>query len=172
MSATRPGDPNVFESVAGAETIFPVGHIERSERAAGAPPAYHPSHVFRAVPFCASCGAMMIDATGPCPKAVGTITVYDRIPFTASVTPVQAAAWVRARLPEWRESTNGPTGPLHSGVLWTQFESTEHESVLVPMVSEFRDYPRRMVELCDALVALGLASKPSEVLRGMAEIKP
>lgn len=92
--------------------------------------------------------------------ASASVTVHDRVSFTASVSPEQAAAYVRAKLPGWSEWSNR-TEILFDGPAMAQ--------VAVPR-TPLADYARRMVELVDALVAIGCAQQPSQVLAAMAAI--
>lgn len=90
------------------------------------------------------------------------VTVTDRIPYSAVVSPEQAVAYCRRMLPKWTQIVL---------LAWTDFRDPGDESdlVSVPMYSTHLDYGRRMGELCDALVRLGLAAQPSEVLRAMSQ---
>lgn len=94
-----------------------------------------------------------------------SITVYDRIPHTADVAPAQALAYVRRLLPGWKESPWADCGRV--------FERSKraggYMAIVVPQREDLADYPRRVAELCDDLVRLGVVSRPSMALRGMAE---
>lgn len=103
-------------------------------------------------------------ALKPLAGASASVTVYDRVSFTANVSPEQAAAYVRAKLPGWEE---------HPRVInyIMLFDSPKDDvRVAVPTRADFADYARRMVELVDALVALGCAQQPSQALAAMAAI--
>lgn len=101
-------------------------------------------------------------ALQPLAGASASVTVHDRVRFTASVSPEQAAAYVRAKLPGWHE---------RSYPEWWSFEPQRADgpdTVFVPARADLLDYARRMVELCSRLVALGCAQQPSQVLAAMA----
>lgn len=98
------------------------------------------------------------------------VTVVDRISFTCSVSPEQAAAYCRRhpRLAGWTERP-----PAYSR-FWLIFDNpkwtTSADSlIMIPTETSDDGYSRRMAELCDALVALGCAERPSEILLGMGE---
>lgn len=100
----------------------------------------------------------------------GLVTVIDHIPFSASVSPEQAAAYCRRhpRLAGWTER------PATYSQHWFIFDNSKGTNcadsiIMVPVDSLSDDYSRRMAELCSALVALGCAERPSEILKGMGE---
>lgn len=96
------------------------------------------------------------------------VRVVDRVLFDMDVTSAQAIAYVRKVVPGWEESEHG--GP--SGVKsWHVFqEPGETDRLLqIPLSEEFRDFGRRMTELCDTIVGYGFAKQPSEVLKAMAQ---
>lgn len=106
------------------------------------------------------------------------VTVVDRISFTCSVSPEQAAAYCRRhpRLAGWRErqwAAEWPRGIQLHIVLQdpepARGQCKAHACIMIPMHATFSDYSRRMAELCDALVRLGCAERPSEILLGMGE---
>ena len=96
------------------------------------------------------------------------VTVTDRISYSAIVSPEQAVAYCRRILvPKGYEETEdvGPPG------VWLHFKRPGDAGAWVscPLRAEAIDYARRMVELCDEIVGEGIASRPSDVLRAMAE---
>lgn len=113
-------------------------------------------------------------ALPPLAGASASVTVHDRASFTASVSPEQAAAYVRAKFPHWRQDTVTWRGH-DAEITWITFSTphpNEGDGISIPARVDFRDYARRMVELVDALVALGCcAQQPSQVLAAMAAIR-
>jgi hypothetical protein len=94
------------------------------------------------------------------------VTVIDRVPFTASVSPEQAAAYVRCVLPTWRE--------VRGEVWWLFSEPGDAATgqIALPAATHWRDYSRSVRWACEELVALGIVSRPSEALRAMAAEEP
>lgn len=92
------------------------------------------------------------------------VTVVDRVSFTCSVFPEQAAAYCRRhpKLAGWTEDRT-------SCSLWIRVSPPDDgtDDLRIPTHADWADYSRRMAELCDALVALGCAERPSEILLGM-----
>lgn len=91
------------------------------------------------------------------------VTVVDHVSCSAEVSPEQAAAYVRSKLPSWRESVVSGAGV--SSHCYTSPDG--HTSFMFPASASAGYYARRMGEVCDTLVALGVAPRPSEVLRAM-----
>lgn len=94
-----------------------------------------------------------------------SVTVIDKVPHTAEVSPAQAAAYCRAhpKLAGWEEA--------HGEAWWTFSRPSGVEQIAIPARADFRDYARCMRDTIEDLVALGCASQPSEVLRAMAAIE-
>lgn len=91
------------------------------------------------------------------------VTVTDRLPFTISVSPEQAAAYCRKRpsLAGWTESR---------GSVWWLFSHPDGlEQIAIPVLTDARDYSRCMRWAIDELVRMGCADQPSTILRAMAE---
>lgn len=96
------------------------------------------------------------------------VTVTDRIPYSAVVSPEQAVAYCRRALGSGWEYRRLPG----AGVDKYSFTGRHGGFVAFPVSAEAEDWGRRMAELCDSLVSLGIASRPSDVLRAMSQEPP
>lgn len=95
------------------------------------------------------------------------VTVTDRIPYSAVVSPEQAVAYCRRILLPRRyreEPWRGPGGRI---VFWAPPHYRDGGIIVGGDADEAG--ARYIAEACDALSRLGIASRPSDVLRAMAE---
>ena len=92
------------------------------------------------------------------------VTVTDHVPYSATVSPEAALAYVRRVLHGWRERR-----VPGAGIDALVFEPRDGSagSVLVPLDAG-GDWSRRMRETCEELAALGIVARPSDALRAMA----
>jgi len=96
------------------------------------------------------------------------ITVYDRVPCTAQVTPAQAIAYLRRRLVKERGWTEHVQHRAGDGPIFHAFQPRNGwQCVLVPLRDDFADYERRFVELITELVELKIEAQPSVILLSM-----
>lgn len=73
-----------------------------------------------------------------------TVTVVDQIPYSASVSPEQAAAYCRRKLPGWQEVQHD-RGPDREPwiIMFTAPDGPPLRQVMVPNDATFGDYSRR-----------------------------
>ena len=96
------------------------------------------------------------------------VQVIDRVTCERDVTTPQVLAYVRKLVPGWEEVR----GSSDHFCLFTEPVADDARALDVPLHDNFRDYPRRMAELCNTLVEYGFVKQPSEALRGMAAMAP